>query len=284
MMFTKATKEKLKARIALMGPPGSGKTMSALEIAQGLGNRIAVIDTEHASASLYADLYDFDCCPISNFHPNNYIKAIKAADEAGYDVLIIDSLSHAWAGEGGVMDVVDNSRNKNKYASWAEGTKLQNQLVNAMLSCSAHLIVTMRTKMAYEQQVGSDGKKSVVKLGMAPVQRDGVEYEFTIVADIDTDHRLTVTKSRYSELQDVTLDKATPEFGQRILAWLDQGETPIKILKSKLFDEYDRDEKLLTKDAMEVYNCSPSELTRDQIVDLTERQNQAKINQSNGQQ
>ena len=104
-MFKRATKTQIRLRLALSGASGSGKTMSSLAIASHLGQRIAVIDTERGSASRYADLFEFDVLELESFHPTKYISAIKAAESAGYDVLIIDSLSHAWIGKDGELDL-----------------------------------------------------------------------------------------------------------------------------------------------------------------------------------
>src|SRR5665811_318110 len=114
--FQKATKQRVKARFAIDGPSGSGKTFTALVAATALAEngKIAVIDTEHGSASLYSDAFSFDVLELDNYHPNNYIKAIEMAEKQGYDVIVIDSLSHAWEGEGGALDLADEAAKRQK--------------------------------------------------------------------------------------------------------------------------------------------------------------------------
>jgi KaiC/GvpD/RAD55 family RecA-like ATPase len=154
MAFAKATKEQAKARVALIGPPGSGKTYDALTIAQvlaGLSGKVAVIDTENGSASKYADLFEFDTQNLQSFTPQSYIRAIQEAETADYDVLVIDSLSHGWTGKDGVLAMVDNVTSRAKSGNafttgWREVTPQHNALVDALVRCKCHLVVTMRVK------------------------------------------------------------------------------------------------------------------------------------------
>ena len=187
-MFTRATKDAAKLRLALIGPSGSGKTFTALSIAQHLGDRVALIDTEHGSASKYADLFRFDTAKITSFDPINYINYIEGSSGAdgsiSYDVLIIDSLSHAWKGKDGVLQQVDAAAKRNhgnSFGAWRDVTPKHNDLIDAMLRCPCHLIVTMRAKTKYAmEEVERDGRKKTVvrKLGMEAIQREGLEYEF----------------------------------------------------------------------------------------------------------
>ena len=157
MGFTKATKRRAKLRLALCGPTGSGKTYSALAIAQGLGQRIALIDTECGSASLYADKFGFDVLELESGHPEGYIEAIHEAERAGYDVVIIDSLSHAWMGKDGALELVDKaakrSKSGNSYMAWREITPHHNKLVEAMLRVPADII---GTTVAHTWAAGDD--------------------------------------------------------------------------------------------------------------------------------
>ena len=153
-MFTRAVKTDSKLRLALAGPPGSGKTFTALSLAYALadGQGVALIDTEHGSASKYADLFPpFDCVNLDTFHPDLYVEAIKAAERAGYVVLLIDSLSHAWNGKGGLLELVDGiarrSKSGNTYVAWGEATPIQNRLIDTLLAAKLHIIATMRRKM-----------------------------------------------------------------------------------------------------------------------------------------
>lgn len=236
--FKKAERSAAKLRMALIGPSGSGKTMSALKIAQGLGQRIAVIDTEHGSASKYAgDVADFDTLELSEYHPDHFIQGIQDAARAGYDVLIIDSLSHAWAGEGGVLTQVDQiaARQRtqgNSFGAWREATPLHNRLINAILAAPMHVICTMRAKTEYVQEKDDRGKTQIRKVGLAPVQRDGMEYEFDVVGDVDITHTLVITKSRYSPLSDRVIEKPGQELGAELGAWLGSGVPDARLVKA----------------------------------------------------
>lgn len=225
-MFQKAQRTSAKLRLALMGPSGSGKTYSALQIAKGLGGRIAMIDTERGSGSLYSHLADFDVAElVPPFEPQKYVEAILAAEKAGYDVLIIDSLSHAWSGPGGVLDIHDRVTKsvRNSFAAWREVTPAHNALVDAMLASACHVIVTLRTKTAYEV-VNEGGKTKVSKVGLAPQQREGLEYEFTVVFDLSIDgHVASATKDR-SGLFDGQYFTPGVEIGTRLLDWLHTGQ------------------------------------------------------------
>ena len=226
--FKKATKEQIKARIALIGPSGSGKTYTALRMAQTMGSRVALIDTENNSASLYADEFDFDTLALDSVSPQSYIQAIHAAEKAGYDVLIIDSLSHAWAGKDGALAMADAGAAKyrgNTFAAWRDVTPHHNALVDALIHCQCHLIVGMRSKMEYiiEEE---KGKMVPKKVGMAPIQRQGMEYEFDIVGDLDLSHNLIISKTRCKTLDGQVIALPGEELGQTILTWLTDGAEP----------------------------------------------------------
>lgn len=233
-VFQRAVRQQRKARIGIIGPSGSGKTYTALQIATGLAGpngRIAVIDTENYSSSLYADQFDFDVLNLETFSPQTYTAAIRAAEAAGYDVLIIDSLSHAWSGKEGALEQVDKaaarSRSGNTFAAWREVTPMHNEMVDTIVRAKLHVIATMRAKTEYIiEQVQRNGRTvhEPRKIGLAPVQRDGMEYEFDIVADMDWDHRFIISKSRASFLADAVIDKPGPELGEQIREWLDTGE------------------------------------------------------------
>ncbi len=227
-MFLKAERKKARLRLALCGPAGSGKTYSALLIAQGLGGRIALIDTEHESGSLYADLCEFDTPSLTPpYTPEKYKNAIQAAEQAGYSVLIIDSFSHAWAGEGGLLDMHDKAaaamRSGNSFTAWREITPQHNALVEAVLGARLHVIATLRTKTAYDLVDDGNGKKKPVKIGLAPVQREGVDYEFTCVFDMSIDsHVATASKDR-TRLFDGKHFTPGIETGQALMNWLETG-------------------------------------------------------------
>ncbi len=231
MQFTKATAHQSRLRLALIGPAGSGKTYSALNVAQHLGSKVAVIDTERGSASKYASLFGFDVLELTTFSPQTYVAAIQAADAAGYDVLVIDSLSHAWMGKGGALEMVDNaakrSQSNNSFTAWRDVTPHHNAMIDAILACRAHVILTLRAKTEYVQEKDKDGKTVIRKVGLAPIQRDGLEYEADVVGDLDQSHTLVVTKSRCPELTDAVIPKPGKELADQLRAWLGQGEPRI---------------------------------------------------------
>lgn len=208
LTFTPATRSEAKARVAIIGPTGAGKTWTALEwatVLAGPEGRIAVIDSENGSAALYSDQYRFDTARW--MPPYSALKLAAAISNAAdqYDVVIIDSLTHFWQGQGGVLEIVDRAAEKNRgntYAGWKEGTPIWRTLLDSLVFAPCHIIVTMRSKMDYVQSKNSDGKTTIEKVGMAPVARNDVEYEFTVVGDMDQTHRMTITKSRCADLAD----------------------------------------------------------------------------------
>lgn len=278
-MFKKAERKKAKLRLALMGPSGSGKTYSALRIAQGLGGSIAMIDTEAGSGELYANLTDYDVCPLSPpFTPEKFMGAIKDAEESGYNVLIIDSLSHAWAGEGGILDMHDtaakSTRSGNSYTAWREVTPAHNRLVEAILQSKCHIIVCMRTKTAYDLVDDGNGKKKPVKIGLAPVQRDGLEYEFTAVFDLSIEgHVATASKDRTS-LYDGKHFVPTEKTGEGLLGWLNSGEEvkPVEYITRE--DWADIEKKLNDNDLKSGALCKhlgvarPGEIEKGKLGDI----------------
>ena len=231
MAFVKAVRKRAKARIGICGPAGSGKTMSALKLAFGIvgpGGRIAVLDTENESASLYAHLGDYDVDVIKPpFTVAKYINGVREAERLGYDLLIIDSLSHAWAGTGGILEFVDartESAKGNKFAGWREATPKHNSLVDAMLQSSMHVIATMRSKTEYILVEDERGKKVPKKVGMAPIQREGMDFEFTLVFDVDQDRHIATSSKDRTEIFDGFFGKLTEEHGRSISEWLESGE------------------------------------------------------------
>ncbi len=226
--FKKATKKQAKLRLAFVGPAGSGKTYSALEVASHLGGRVAVLDTERGSASKYAGIFQFDALEPESFSPDTYVEAIKAAEGAGYDVLVIDSLSHAWMGKDGALELVDQaakrSKSGNSFAAWREVTPKHNALVDAMLGARLHIIATMRAKTEWVIVENDRGKKEPKKLGLAPIQRDGLEYEFDVVGDLDHENNFVVSKSRCPALTGKVISRPGKDLADALRAWLSDGE------------------------------------------------------------
>lgn len=225
MQIRKAERKKAKLRLGIAAPSGAGKTYSALLLAFGLGGKVGLIDTEHGSGDLYAHLGDYDVISIeAPYTVAKYTQAIKAFEEAGYSTIIIDSLSHAWAGDGGLLDKQGKmaDRGTNSFAAWRTITPEHNALVDAMLQSPAHIIATMRAKQEYVLEVNDKGKQTPKKVGMAPVQREGMEYEFTVMLDVDMNHVASASKDRTS-LFDGRFFKITPDTGKELLAWLETG-------------------------------------------------------------
>ncbi len=227
MLFRKAEKRKAKLRLAITGTAGSGKTYGALLIAQGLGGKIAMLDTENGSGDLYANLCDYDVGSITApYTVQKYLEAIKEAENAGYDVIIIDSLSHVWAGEGGLLDqqgkYADANPRSNSFAAWRQITPLHNQLVETILSSPCHIIATMRSKTDYIQVQNDRGKTEIKKVGLAPVQREGMEYEFTTVFDLSANHTVSVSKDR-TNLFDGQYFILSKDTGKILNEWLKSG-------------------------------------------------------------
>lgn len=235
-MFKKAERKQAKLRLALAGPSGSGKTYSALLLAMGLGGRIAVIDTEHGSASLYADIADFDVLELhAPYAPERYVDAITSAEQAGYDVLIIDSYSHEWTGSGGCLEANEQLAHQkfrgNTWAAWNETTPRHRKLTDKILTSSLHIICTMRSKT---ETVQGEGKK-ILKLGMKSEQRDGTDYEFTVVLDLTHDGHTAMASKDRTKLFDQP-ELVSIETGERLLVWLNSGVSPEDRAKELLID------------------------------------------------
>lgn len=226
--FRKAVKFDARARVALIGPAGSGKSFTMLRLARllaGPEGRIAAVDTEHGSLSKYADQFEFDVFEMESFSPENFLEALRAAEAAKYDVFCCDSLSHFWVGRDGALEFVDTARKRSQsrddMAGWKEFRPHERGMVDAMISSPMHVICTMRTKTAYEEQVNErTGKKQRVKIGLAPVQREGLEYEFDLVGCMDEENNFVVDKSRCSSLAGKVLSKPSEREFQPFLEWL----------------------------------------------------------------
>jgi len=219
--FAKATRHKVFLKLAITGPTGSVKTFSANRLAAGLSNggKIALLDTENQSASLYADLFDFDVLDISPpFTESKFIEGINVAVREGYAILIIDSFSHAWQGTLDYKAGLD-ARGGNSYVNWNKAGSKFNELLTAILQSKIHIIACMRSKMDYVLEPDNRGKMMPRKVGLAPVMRDGIEYEFSTVFDGDLDHFVTVTKDRTGLFVDQRI-QITEDVGRKLLAWL----------------------------------------------------------------
>lgn len=233
MQFRKAERKKAKLRLALAGPSGSGKTYSALLIAKGLGGPVAVVDTERGSSELYADNgkidLDFDVLQLEPpYNPSRYIEAIRAAKKGGYNVVIIDSGSHAWMGEGGMLDEVDKATKANKgntMAGWKAVAPLEKKFLEAITGTDIHIIMTLRTKTEWEiSKDEKSGKTKPVKVGLKPEQRAGIEYEFTVAFDLSVDGNIATASKDRTDLFADQYFTPTEETGKTLLAWLNSGK------------------------------------------------------------
>lgn len=227
MAFQKAVKHEAKLRLAIAGPSGSGKTYTSLAIATALANggKVALVDTEHGSASKYADLFDFDVMELAApFHPDRFCEAIREAGRAGYSVLVLDSLTHAWSGAGGLLEIVDSiavrMKTTNTFAAWKDATPIQNRLVEAIVAASLHIIATMRSKQDYVLTQDDRGKSTIRKVGMAPQQREGFEYEFDVFMDMDMDNTGIVQKTRCPDLTGGVFKKPGADVADILARWL----------------------------------------------------------------
>lgn len=238
LQFTKAIKRDAKLRLAICGPAGSGKTFTLLKLATelaGPNGKVAGVDTEHGSASKYAHTdkcatgcvdpgshFDFDVAEPDTFDPRELIQAIKDAVKAGYKVFFADSLSHYWMGKGGELDLVDAAAKKtkdNSFAAWKSVTPIHAELVDLILSADIHILVSMRTKTEWVIEKNEQGKNAPRKIGMAPVMRDGIEFEFDVCGDMDQDNNLVITKSRCSKLAGKVINRPGKEVADTLREW-----------------------------------------------------------------
>ena len=225
ILFQRAERRAVKLKIGIDGPSGSGKTMGALALAKGITNdgRIAVADSENGSAALYADRFDFDTVLVPNADPATLKAIIDAAVAAQYDALVIDSLSHVWQAVLNAKDDHDRANPKsNSFANWRLFAPKWEGLMQHILHAPIHVIATMRSKQAYEQ-VEQNGRKQVVKLGLAPQVRDGAEYEFGIVFSVNIAHRAEATKDRTGLYGGELLDLCDPGLHRGLVAWMNAG-------------------------------------------------------------
>ena len=224
--FEKAVKHAAKARVAIMGVSGGGKTFTALRLARQLAGpegKIAYVDTEHGSAEKYADIFQFDhVCPDS-FAPGTLQPLHDAAAANGYRVFVVDSLSHYWIGKDGAIEYVDerNKRHKDKFGGWKDFAPHERGMVDLFVRSPMHVIVTMRVKTDYQEQTDErTGKKTRVKIGLAPVQREGLEYEFDLVGSMDWDSTFIVDKTRCSALHGKAFTLPKESDFQPFVDWL----------------------------------------------------------------
>jgi hypothetical protein len=225
--FKKATKSNARFRLALAGPAGSGKTFSALRIAEHVApkGKIAVIDSQRGQASKYANIFHFDVLELDDHSPETYLQAISDAEAEGYELCIIDSFSHAWMGKNGALELVDKiakrSQAGNKFTAWREVTPMHNALVDAVLGSSMHIIATLRVKTEWVMEENERGKLVPKKVGMATIQREGIDYEFDVVGDMRVEtNELVISKSHCPALNGGFFTKPGPDVAKILLDWV----------------------------------------------------------------
>jgi len=227
--FKKATKTSRKLRLALYGPAGSGKTYTALGLARGLvgeSGKVAVIDTERDSASLYADAFDFDALSLARPTVDAVVGALRDAAAEGYDVVVVDSLSHAWRELLEEVDAIAaRSFRGNTHSAWAQGTPKQKALVGAILGYPGHVVCTMRAKTEWVIEEDSRGKKQPRAVGLAPEQGKGIEYEFDLLGEVDA-AAVRFVKDRTGRYQDQRIDRPGAPLGAELAAWLSSAPPP----------------------------------------------------------
>src|SRR3990167_2388765 len=225
--FTRATKSSAKLRLALFGPSGAGKTFTALRLAKGIGGRVALVDTERGSASKYADRFEFDTLQLEDRTLAGYVQAVHAAAE--HDVLIIHSLTHGWRELLADIDKLARAKySGNTWSAWSEETPKQMAFIDALLQFPGHVIATMRSKTEWAiEKDEKTGRTKPVRIGLAPEEGKGIEYEFDLLLELSPDHIGTAIKDRSGKFQDVIIEKPGEDFGASLAAWLSDGTPPV---------------------------------------------------------
>lgn len=226
MQLKKASRKKAKIKLGLSAVSGGGKTYSALLIAYGLcgdWGKVAVIDTEHMSAELYSHLGDYNVIPLeAPYSPERYIQAIKTCEDAGMEVIIIDSITHEWDGKGGILNIADGMTG-NSFTNWAKLTPRHQAFIDAILESKCHVLTTVRRKQDYEMGKDSSGKATVTKLGLKEITREGFEYELTVNLELDSKHNATSTKDRTGLFAGQPHFTPSIETGKLIREWCESG-------------------------------------------------------------
>jgi len=243
MQLKKATRKQVKLRLGLSAVSGGGKTYSALLLAKGLvgsWEKIAVIDTENESASLYSHLGDYNTIVLSSpFTPERYIEAIKTCEDAGIECIIIDSITHEWDGKGGILEI-HNQMVGNSFTNWSSLTPRHQKFIDAILHSKCHVITTVRRKQDYEMTLNDKGKQTPIKVGLKEITRDGFEYELTVNFNLDEKHNCIASKDRTGLFMDKPFFTITEETGKLIIDWCNDGEKVVpelfKTLEEKIED------------------------------------------------
>lgn len=219
-LIKRAKKSEAYLKLGIAGPSGSGKTYSSLLIAKGLlGSleEVVVLDTENGSANLYEHLGNYGVLDFKPpFDPKRYVKAIQLCADSGAKLIIIDSASHEWDGQGGCLDI--HQKMGGKFQDWAKVTPLHKEFIDAILQVPCHVIVTMRKKQDY-QMVEVGGRTKVEKVGLKEIQRDGFEYELTTNFEMQMNHLATASKDRTNLFSTEIPFKVDESIGQKLREW-----------------------------------------------------------------
>ena len=281
IQLQKARRSSAKVKIGMIGASGSGKTLSSLILSYGflraeypglsdsdIWEKICIIDTENGSGSLYVGNNSGDIrvgqyltIPLSPpYSPQRYEEAIDCAESGGIEVLIIDSLSHAWAGEGGLLDIhgAVSAKTLNSYTAWRDVTPQHNRLVDKVLQCNMNVISTLRTKTDYVVEENEKGKKVPRKIGLAPIFRDGLEYEFTTVFEIDQNHNAVVSKDR-TGIFDSLHSVLRSAHGRQLWEWISEG-APERVEIRKAHEDI--------PDVKQETAASDDEITQEQLTEF----------------
>jgi hypothetical protein len=230
MMFKEGMREQARLRVAIDGPAKSGKTTTAIRLAVAIGQRFAVLDSEHKKALYHVgQTYDGVICnflhhAMTDFSPMSYTACINTAAQNGIATLVIDGLSPAWDGIGGVLEMHDESEERNQFAAWKTPSKVHRRLVEAILTYPGHVIVTLRSKIDYVLETDAKGRQVPRRVGLKPIQRPDLEYEFDVLATMDVDHFCAITGSRCPPMDGQQGQKPGKAFWQPLLTWLETGE------------------------------------------------------------
>ena len=260
-MFTKATRQQSKLRLCISGPSGSGKTTAALVLADAIkgDGRIALIDTENGSASLYANQFDFDVMNMQPpFTPQSFVEAIQDAQSDDYSVIVIDSATHEWAGAGGCLAMNEQTARAkfkgNTWSAWSDTDKEHQKFIDAMVHSTKHIICTARSKT----ETAQEGKK-IVRLGTKLVQRDNFEYEFTVALDLVHDgHFANPVKDRTGLFTNSSPEPITKDTGDKLLVWLNDGQSVEELLNTHI-EDINKAESM--KDLQDIYTAAYKSMT-----------------------
>jgi hypothetical protein len=259
----KATRTKAKIRLGLSAVSGGGKTYSALLIAYGICkdfSKVAIIDTENNSADLYSDLGDYNVLELSApYSPERYIAAIKDCENAGMEVIIIDSITHEWDGKGGCLQIQEQLGGK--YQDWAKVTPRHQAFLDSILQSKCHIITTVRRKQDYEMSKSGDGKLKVEKAGLKEITREGFEYELTLNLELDVRHNATASKDRTGLFIDKPAFIPSIQTGEMIADWCNTGEERVDEVKDAI-------EKLQKCDSVEEMTMLKSILSENVVLNL----------------